>query len=211
MRRQSIDDDTGPIPLRQGPGAPTQQAAESIYLKYWHPLQSRFRQLGAKDEECEELTHALLIKVIYTKLHLFTSDEDGSFQAWLNRIAHNDYVNWKTRERRLLSIDDADDESAEILSEENVWKHALSNGDGQFSAQMRSNYTQFDEFEVILDLERLIIEAGLTDLERSVILLKVCWDLRSREIAELLKNQTPAEVSRIYYTARRKLGKYYHT
>jgi RNA polymerase sigma-70 factor (ECF subfamily) len=137
---------------------------ESFRRLYRHYLPRVFAyvsyRVGAK-QEAEDITGTIFMKVIQS-LGKFEYRGEGSFAAWVFRIAHNEVLQFRRSLRENLSLDDLPDvESAGLLPDE-----------------VFARKEQFARLQAAL--------SQLAPRRQEIISLRFFGGLRNREIAAVL-------------------------
>jgi RNA polymerase sigma-70 factor (ECF subfamily) len=140
------------------------EAFQKLYRAYFPRVYAYVAYRVGKAQEAEDITSDIFLKVI-EKLSEFEWRGEGSFAAWVFRIAHDRVVNFHRQDRRAgidLSLDELPDICAnELLPAETILQK-----------------------EKFAHLRRLI--ANLSPRRREIITLKFFGGLRNKEIAEVL-------------------------
>jgi RNA polymerase sigma-70 factor (ECF subfamily) len=140
------------------------EAFQKLYRAYFPRVYAYVAYRVGKAQEAEDITSDIFLKVI-EKLSEFEWRGEGSFVAWVFRIAHDQVIDFHRQGRRMevdLSIDELPD--------------------------LRAN--ELLPAEIILQKEKFAhlrgLIANLSPRRREIITLKFFGGLRNKEIAEVL-------------------------
>ena len=140
------------------------QAFRPIYQHFYPRVFAYVAYRVGRAEDAEDIVGEVFIKVV-TRIHQFEYRGEGSFAAWLFRIAYNEIQNFYQRNRHQqqnLDLDDLPDIQSENLPVEVM-------------VQLKEKFAE---------LRDLINQ--LPPRRQEIINLKFFGELRNKEIAEIL-------------------------
>lgn len=140
-----------------------------LITEYWDPLFRWLYRMTRNQHQAEDLAQETFMKAF---LALESFRPGSNFRAWLFRIAHNNFVNLKRRERRISSMGEMD---------------KVTTVTPEVSLESRELHEQLEQV-----IENLPAEF------RAALLLRVDQDLSFRDIALILGTTEETARWRVY-------------
>ncbi|WP_040285213.1 RNA polymerase sigma factor [Sporosarcina koreensis] len=145
-----------------------EDAMAQLVRRYYDEILRYIYRLGSPYEEAKDLTQETFVAMLQA---LPAYKEQGTFKAWLYRIARNRAMIYVTRTRRSVEFTDEHDSL-----------HQVSDLEDQFSDRS--------------DVQELL--ASLPAKQRDALILKYYHGFTAKEIATITKTTVPAVKSRLF-------------
>lgn len=142
-----------------------------LHSRYSRHLRAFFRTLRFDDDTCADLVHETLLKIVLGKEGRGPKFNQGSFRAWLFRIAHNLAVDEWRRRRRWVSGegDDLETQTRPLERPPDVWARPVE---------------IFETIALEQELKKCLAE--LSDRDCLILILKYCEGFSVKEIEGML-------------------------
>lgn len=158
-------------------------ATEEFVHAYYVSVYRFMRHLTKQVEDAEDLTQQAFIKA---KQQIHTYRGNASLRTWLHRIAFHEYMHWKRRHRRMLSLDSVPPQVEPAYSA-CIESAALEDALGKLSEPLRVAFLLYEVQELSVEETARVLGVPKTTVKSRLVKARqgLCRSLKGRQETEI--------------------------